>query len=129
MKAADRAKIRKLLLALETELSGKTPEKFTPARASEVECADEDEQPLAEMLQSIASHRNQKHSDVLGRVQRALTRLAEEPDDFGACEECGDDLPLGRLAAMPYAELCVACQAKKDGPKGMPTRKKLTDYR
>ena len=44
------------------------------------------------------------------------------------CEECNEELPLGRLRAMPYAELCVPCQSKQDAPRGGHTRRKLTDY-
>jgi RNA polymerase-binding transcription factor DksA len=45
------------------------------------------------------------------------------------CEECGDDLPAARLLAMPYAELCLECQSKRDGPKGPKTRRNLYDFR
>jgi RNA polymerase-binding transcription factor DksA len=76
---------------------------------------DEDEQPLNEMLQAIASDRNRASGDALGRAQRALEKLDRAPDEAGSCEECGEDIPWGRLKAMPYAELCVACQGKRDG--------------
>lgn len=41
-------------------------------------------------------------------LERALVRLDEDPD-FGLCAECGEPIPLGRLQAMPEAELCVEC--------------------
>ena len=45
------------------------------------------------------------------------------------CEECGEEIGLPRLKAMPYAELCITCQGKRDvGHKAGPTRRKLTDY-
>ena len=60
-------------------------------------------------------------------MRRALEKLSADPESFGECEECGEEIALGRLKAMPYAQLCVACQAKRD-PRTLPTRKKLTDY-
>lgn len=30
------------------------------------------------------------------------------------CEECGDDIPEGRRAAIPGVRFCVACQEKQD---------------
>jgi DnaK suppressor protein len=90
---------------------------------------DEDEQPLNEMLQTIASSRNRNRELVLKRVQKALAKLAEDPDDFGACESCGEPILQKRLEAMPYAELCTDCQSARDDPRGLPTRKRLTDYR
>lgn len=130
MTNAQREEIRKLLLALRDELSGKGPQRIEPNRTDDARIGgDEDEQPLNEMLQSIASSRNRNLDGMLTRVEKALAKLREDPDAFGECEECGDEIAFGRLKAMPYAEFCVTCQGAKDGPKGPATRRKLTDYR
>jgi DnaK suppressor protein len=130
MTSAQRAQFKKLLQSLESDLHAKSPTKIEPNRAAEEEAGTrEDEQPLNEMLQTIASSRNRNLDGVLKRVRRALDKLTEEPDSFGDCEDCGEEIPAGRLKAMPYAELCVGCQEKQDGPKTLPTRRKLTDYR
>ncbi len=129
MNAKQREELKQLLLALHSELTEKTPAKIEPNRTDDARVGgDEDEQPLNEMLQAIASNRNRNMDGVLQRVLKALGKLRDEPDAFGECEECGDPLPMGRLEAMPYAEYCVNCQGQKDAPKGGPTRKKLTDY-
>jgi DnaK suppressor protein len=129
VKDAQREEMRKLLLALHAELTGKTPARIEPNRTDDSKVGgDEDEQPLNEMMQAIASNRNRNMDGVLARVVKALGKLRNDPDSFGECEECGDELPYGRLKAMPYVEFCVECQGKKDKPKGGPTRKKLTDY-
>lgn len=128
MTPAQRTQLRKALQELEAQLLGKGPRKVEPNRTSEAESGgDEDEQPLNEMLQTIASNRNRSDAATLGLVQRALAKLEKDPDSYGECEECGEEIALGRLKAMPYAELCVACQAKRD-PRTLPTRKRLTDY-
>ena len=130
MTRAQREELSRALARLEQELLGKGPETIAPNRTSEAEIGgDEDEQPLNEMLQSIASARNRNMEGVLARVDKALKKINTEPDDYGICEDCNEDIVHGRLKAMPYAELCVNCQAKHDGPKGPATRKKLTDYR
>lgn len=128
MTSAQRQRIHRLLLALERQLGGKGPQRIAPNRTDDSQVGgDEDEQPLNEMLQAIASSRNRNTSQVLAKVQKALRKLEEEPEDFGVCEICGEDIVSGRLEAMPYAELCTDCQAKHDGPRGG-VRKKLTDY-
>lgn len=130
MNAAQRKQIHKLLIELKADLSGKGPQRITPNRQSDEEVGgDEDEQPLNEMMQSIASSRNRNFGVTLAKVNKALQKLAEDPDDFGNCESCGEEILFGRLKAMPYADLCTACQSKQDDPKGAPTRRKLTDYR
>lgn len=129
MNAKQREAFLKRLLALHAELTGKTPLRIEPNRTDEAKVGgDEDEQPLNEMMQAIASSRNRNSDVVLKRVVKALGKLREDPDSYGECEECGDGLPMGRLEAMPYAEFCVGCQGTRDAPKGGPTRKKLTDY-
>lgn len=129
MTSAQRAQLKKALQALESQLTGKTPRKVDPIRGETPEVGTaEDEQPLNEMLQSIASNRNRSDAKTLELVRAALKKLAEDPDSFGECEECGEEIPQGRLKAMPYAQLCVGCQGKHDGPRTLPTRKRLTDY-
>ena len=127
--AAQKRTLRRALQALASEVSAKT-RRIDPNRTDETKVGgDEDEQPLNEMLQAIASDRNRASGDAMGRVQRALDKLDHAPEDAGACEDCGEDIPWGRLKAMPYAELCVTCQTKRDGPQRGPTRRGLTDFR
>ena len=111
-------------------MSSKRTRHIAPNRTDETKVGgDEDEQPLNEMLQAIASDRNRASGDTLGRVQRALEKLDHAPDEAGTCEECGEDIPSARLKAMPFAELCVACQGKRDRPHHGPTRRGPTDFR
>lgn len=130
MNAARLKRFKKLLEELEAELTGKTPARIEPNRTDEARVGgDEDEQPLNEMMQAIASNRNRTNDVVLGKVRRALKRISEDPDDFGNCQECGDPIVAKRLEKLPYADLCLECQSQKDGPRTGPTRKKVTDYR
>lgn len=129
MTPAQRKQLEKKLEALRAELGQKQPAKLEPNRGSEAEVSDEDAQPLNEMLQAIASNRNRAMGGVAAKVEKALHKLRESPDDFGLCEECEEEIAFQRLSAMPYAEYCVDCQSHQDGPKGPQTRRKLTDYR
>jgi DnaK suppressor protein len=128
--AAQKKTLRRALQALVSQVSAKGSQRIAPNRTDETKVGgDEDEQPLNEMLQAIASDRNRASGNVLGRSQRALEKLDGAPDEAGTCEECGEDIPWGRLKAMPYAELCVACQGRRDGPQRGTTRRGLTDFR
>jgi DnaK suppressor protein len=131
MDAPERARFAGKLAALKAEIMAEGDLELEPARKHPAEVGgDEDEQPLAEMNQIIASKRNRARTEVLGRVLAALKRLEDRPDDFGLCGECGE--PIGRrLEAMPYVDLCLECQQERDGsPGGNPGRRRhLTDYR
>jgi DnaK suppressor protein len=101
------------------------PNRKDPATAG---VADEDAQALSEMMQVLASKRNESRATLLRQVERALAKLADAPEDFGRCEACEEEIAAKRLALVPHATLCVACQARRD-PKLGGSRKKLTDFR
>ena len=42
-------------------------------------------------------------------IEEALLRL--DDGEYGICEECEEEIPLGRLKAMPFARLCVRCKS------------------
>jgi DnaK suppressor protein len=129
MTPAQRKQLKKQLDTLLADLTKKGRRRMEPNRTSEEEAGvKEDEQPLNEMNQAIASNRNRQDAILLKRTEAALGRLDEDPDDFGNCQDCGDAIPLARLKAMPYAEFCVDCQTKHDAPRAPPTRKTLTEY-
>ncbi len=44
----------------------------------------------------------------LQQTDDALQRL--ETGEYGLCDECGGEIALGRLEAMPFSRLCVTCQ-------------------
>jgi DnaK suppressor protein len=49
------------------------------------------------------------------RVEAALERLREDPDQFGWCPDCGEPIPLRRLEAVPESVLCVPCLQQRRG--------------
>ncbi|HMF44755.1 MAG TPA: TraR/DksA C4-type zinc finger protein [Polyangia bacterium] len=121
---------RKRLLDLKAEILAAGDVEIEPGRhdASAVG-SDEDEQPLAEMSQAIASSRNRNRSGVLARVVAALARLEADPEAFGLCIECEEPISDKRLELMPYVELCVDCQQAQDGKRPTGSRKHLRDFR
>jgi len=98
-------------------------------RKSETEVGgDEDEQPLTEMNQALASSRNRVRAAELKHIEGALRRLNEAPEDFGLCEQCEEAISPKRLELMPFARLCVTCQSKSEPAVRGGVRKRLTDY-
>jgi DnaK suppressor protein len=60
------------------------------------------------------------------RLRAALERF--EDGGYGVCEECGEDIPRRRLAALPDAATCLCCQQRRElapleaGTRGLPPR-------
>lgn len=48
----------------------------------------------------------------LAAIDRALRRIRE--GSYGLCEDCGEPIAPARLAALPSAVLCTACQAGRE---------------
>ena len=129
MDASELVQWKKRLLDLRGQILAEGDIAIEPVRKDDARVGnDEDEQPLVEMSQVIASKRNRARTDVLARVNRALARIESDPEMFGLCLECEE--PLGkRLAAMPYVEYCVECQQTSDGSHKPGRRRHLLDYK
>jgi DnaK suppressor protein len=62
----------------------------------------------------------------IAEVQRDVIELRElnaarariDAGTYGACVDCGDDIPLGRLDAYPAAIRCTACQTRAETRTG-----------
>src|SRR5919204_6093680 len=103
MTREERTRLRATLQQLRTRLLGTEAAKIEPNRQDPATTgvADEDAQALSEMLQVLASQRNKGQAELVGRIDRALRKLATAPDDYGLCESCEEEIAPRRLALMP----------------------------
>lgn len=51
----------------------------------------------------------------LRALERAIDRI--DTDEFGDCEECGEEIGLRRLEALPGINICVSCAEKAEHQK------------
>ncbi len=99
--------------------------------AAEVDTArkvDDDAAPLAEMAKVIASNRNRARAEELEQIDAALGRLADDPEDFGRCEQCDEPIGMRRVELMPWVRWCIDCQQVREADRPG-ARRHLTDYR
>jgi DnaK suppressor protein len=63
----------------------------------------------------ISSQLAEVESRELAHIELALERMRD--GNYGACEGCGEGIPMARLQALPYATMCIQCQreAEKNG--------------
>jgi DnaK suppressor protein len=50
--------------------------------------------------------------EALSEIESALERI--DSGTFGVCEKCQKKIKKARLEAIPYARLCISCQAKSE---------------
>ena len=73
-------------------------------------------EPGGDIYDQASSERDRELGLLLGDRERekihsideALLRIND--GDYGICEECDEDIPLGRLKAMPFTRHCVKCK-------------------
>jgi len=49
---------------------------------------------------------------LLENVEKALDKIADKT--YGYCDKCGNEIPLERLEALPWANQCVKCQRQDE---------------
>ncbi len=50
-----------------------------------------------------------REREKLHNIEEALMKIEE--GEYGICEECEEEIPIGRLKVMPFARYCVKCKA------------------
>lgn len=68
----------------------------------------------------LSSQLAEVESRELASIELALERI--RTGEYGACDGCGEGIPMARLQALPYATMCIQCQreAEKHGDRGGP---------
>lgn len=90
----------------------------------------DDDLPLNEMNQIIASERNRARTGSLEQIHAALKRIEDDPDEFGVCLTCDEDIDPRRLELMPWTTICVRCLSarEQEGSLRRGRRKHLLDF-
>jgi DnaK suppressor protein len=73
-----------------------------------------DEMDAAQSLAEIETHATliERVEDRLKAIDFAFDRL--DRGLYGICAQCGEEIPLERLKALPFAAYCVDCQEKRN---------------
>lgn len=75
------------------------------------------EEPTGDIYDQASSERdrelglllNDREREKLHNIDEALLRIAD--GEYGICEECDEDIPLGRLKVLPFTRHCVKCKS------------------
>ncbi len=58
-------------------------------------------------IEAMETERN-----IVEKIDEALKKIEE--GNYGICQACGNEIPLSRLKAIPYANLCKECKVKEE---------------
>ena len=76
------------------------------------EVRDTEEQSVTDFAQEMDFALMEMKAQTLIRIDEALQRV--DQGTYGTCDECGQDIAEARLKAVPFALLCLACQAREE---------------
>jgi DnaK suppressor protein len=62
--------------------------------------------------QNLRIRIHNRESNLIKKNQTALQRIEE--DEFGICEDCGEEIPFNRLKARPVTTKCIRCKTREE---------------
>ena len=62
--------------------------------------------------QAMSKETGRRRRQKLLQIDAALRRIEE--DDYGYCQECGEDIAPARLEVDPAVLLCISCASAKE---------------
>ena len=74
-------------------------------------------EPSGDIYDQASSERDRELDLLLGDREREKLRnidealLKIEDGEYGICEECEEEIPVGRLKIVPFARYCVKCKS------------------
>lgn len=111
LKKAEIAKFKKRLEEMRNQLmrllKGSTAEVKTPDEATGYSQHQAD-QGTDDFDRTISLEVTSREYDLLRQIERALEKVEE--GTYGVCDISGEEIPLPRLEAIPYANMTVKAQ-------------------
>jgi DnaK suppressor protein len=81
-------------------------------RANSARHADAADQAAAEYERQTLAHKADVARQTIRRLSDALKRISA--GNFGECAQCGGEIELKRLEAVPWARYCLKCQETRE---------------
>jgi DnaK suppressor protein len=109
------ARVRTLERLLQRHAEALAHRKHSLREELSAEAADlrnEDEAGIARESRLLGAALVGITSQTVRGIETALRRLHE--GTYGLCADCGARIKVARLRALPFADTCVGCQARRD---------------
>ena len=104
--------IKRLLLEEKAGLLADIQEKTSKQNKTHSDIGDAIDSSVEEQERELELLLQDRDQARLKGIENALQRM--ESDDFGYCEECGEDISKKRLLAVPLTLMCINCQSTEE---------------
>lgn len=99
---------RKILNAQKNSLSSDIQNTMTSMQDSQTIYADPNDRASQETDMAIELRNRDRERKLIKKIDETLAAINR--DDYGYCEECGEEIGISRLEARPTARLCIECK-------------------
>lgn len=103
--------IRRALERQRADLLEEVGEVLTQHKTPEA-LPDVSDQASAEEDQRFSMRIMEREQNLLKKVNEALDRMKNQ--NYGICEQCGEDIPYKRLKARPVTTFCIECKTLQE---------------
>ena len=104
--------MRQILLAEKKKILGLASKVRSEMVLDTDDLPDEMDQASSEYNQGIALRLRGREKRLLDKIEEALARIEDE--EFGICDDCGEDIGQARLRARPVATFCIQCKEEQE---------------
>lgn len=102
-------KVRQMLAAQKKEILQKIGKKKNQIESQGGDFMDVATDNLEYELNYLFEEREREK---LQNIDDAFARMKE--GTYGECDECGEDIEIDRLLALPFTHLCLDCKSKQE---------------
>jgi DnaK suppressor protein len=103
---------KKLLIAWRDELLSQANGAVSHLTNDEDSSPDPIDQATFEQGRSYVIRFRDRESRLIRKINDALERI--ENGFYGICEQCEEEIGIGRLHARPVAALCISCKTRME---------------
>ncbi len=113
MRKRDLEKFKKILTEQREQLAGNAKRALNgDIHLDPDDFPDEMDSASSEINLSFTGRLRERERHLLGKIDQALAKI--EANEYGLCENCGEEIGLKRLEARPVAELCIDCKSEQE---------------
>ncbi len=110
MNATDIQSLKEMLLGMLAEIEGKSAQGAATLFEGVESCADPNDRATQEADLNFTLLMQERDLTTARAIREALDRI--DNGEYGYCDECGEDIAVARLRALPMTRMCVSCQSK-----------------
>ncbi|MDH4468807.1 MAG: TraR/DksA family transcriptional regulator [Bacteriovoracaceae bacterium] len=103
---------QKLISDQERILGNFEEKKIMGGQANYTETKDEVDSANEDILLSTTLRFSNRENFYLKKIKKALMKI--DHNEYGICEECGENISFARLTARPTSEMCINCKEESE---------------